>query len=369
MKTYKNIYEQIISFENLILAWMNARRGKTKKPYVIEFEKELFYNLMALHYELLYQTYKPKPLKTFILRDPKTRKISKSDFRDRIVHHAIVNVLEPIFDKTFIYDSWANRVGKGNLYALERFDSFVRKVSQNGKVNGIFNANQIKGYCFKADIKHYFDTVNHEILLNIVSKKIADDNVICLIRCMLNANFESQRERVISDLQGVGMPLGNLTSQFFGNVYLNELDYFIKHELKAKYYLRYVDDFVILHGSKTQLEEWKLKIDLFLRDKLKIELHPQKSRVISLSKGVDFVGFRYHYFYTLLRKRNIRKMLRRIADFENNEVSYSQLMQSFTGWQGYSLQANTFRLRKKMLKRVARQKYKRLEEIENGFYL
>ena len=195
MKTYNCIYDEIISFENLILAWMNCRKGKTKKQYVIEFEKELFYNLMALHYELLYQTYKPKPLKIFILRDPKTRKISKSDFRDRIVHHAIVNVLEPIFDKTFIYDSWANRIGKGNIYAMERFDNFVRKVSSNGKTNGIFNLSQIKGYCLKADVKHYFDTVNHEILLNIISKKIADEKVICLIRNLLNANFESQRER------------------------------------------------------------------------------------------------------------------------------------------------------------------------------
>ena len=112
MKTYNNLYAKIISFENLILAWKNARKGKTKKSYVIEFERDLFNNLMNLHYELKFGTYKPKPLVTFILRDPKTRKKSKSDFRDRIVHHAIVNILEPIFDRTFIYDSCANRKGK-----------------------------------------------------------------------------------------------------------------------------------------------------------------------------------------------------------------------------------------------------------------
>mgnify|MGYP001573311466 FL=1 len=144
MKTYNNLYKEIISFENLILAWHKARKGKTGKKYVLEFEQEIFCNLMALHYELKYQTYTPRPLKTFILRDPKTRKINKSDFRDRIVHHAIVSILEPIFDKTFIYDSCANRVGKGNLFALKRFKQFVRKVSRNGKINGWFNINQIK---------------------------------------------------------------------------------------------------------------------------------------------------------------------------------------------------------------------------------
>ena len=138
--------------------------------------------------ELKYQTYKPKPLKTFILRDPKTRKISKSDFRDRIVHHALLRVIEPIFDKTFIYDSCANRKGKGNLFAIKRFDLFIRKVSRNGKINGWFNNNQIKGYCLKADIKHYFQEVNHEILLKIIKRKIKDEKVIWLIKRILNNN-------------------------------------------------------------------------------------------------------------------------------------------------------------------------------------
>jgi len=158
MKTYIKLYKQIISFENLILAWQKARKGKTGKGYVIEFEQNLFYNLIALHYELKYGTYKPKPLVTFVLRDPKTRVISKSDFRDRIVHHAIVNILEPIFDRGFIYDSCANRIGKGNLFALKRFDYFKRKVSKNGLIakNPFQDNNYVVGYCLKADIKHYF---------------------------------------------------------------------------------------------------------------------------------------------------------------------------------------------------------------------
>ena len=185
MKTYKNIYQEIISLENLFLAYKKARKGKTKKDYVIEFESNLRENLLKLQEELESQTYKPEPLKTFILRDPKTRKISKSAFPDRIVHHALIRVIEPIFDKEFIYDSCANRKGKGNLFAIKRFEQFVRKVSRNGKINGWFNNNQVKGYCFKADIKHYFQEVNHNILLTIIKRKIKDEKVIWLIKQIL----------------------------------------------------------------------------------------------------------------------------------------------------------------------------------------
>ncbi len=160
VKTYNALYAEIISWKNLILAWKKARKGKTKKDYVIEFEANLRENLLQLQKELIEQTYKPEPLKTFILHDPKTRKISKSAFRDRVVHHALVRVIEPIFDKTFIYDSCANRKGKGNLFAIKRFYKFARKISENGKTKNLINNNQIKGYCFKADIKHYVRNVS-----------------------------------------------------------------------------------------------------------------------------------------------------------------------------------------------------------------
>jgi RNA-directed DNA polymerase len=350
MKTYNKLYKEIISFENLILAWKKARKGKTKKEYVVKFEEELFCNLMALHYELKYKSYKPRELVTFVLRDPKTRVISKSDFRDRIVHHAVCNILEPIFDKSFIYDSCANRLGKGNLFGLKRLKCFIRKVSKNGLVakNRFQDKNYIVGYCLKADIRHYFEEVDHEILINLLSRKVTNKDVIWLIRQILKNNSVSSGggERL------QGMPLGNLTSQFFANVYLNELDYFVKHNLKAKYYIRYVDDFVILHNSKEQLEIWKRNIDKFLRGKLKIELHPQKSRIIPLSRGIDFVGFRNFYCYRLVRKRNIRKMLIKLDFLRSRELSYWELMESYQGWQAYVKWANSFHLRKKILKEV-----------------
>jgi len=181
----KQMYAEVYDFKNLIRAWKRARKGKTKKAYVKEFEEHLAYNLKLLHDELKNESYIPKPLVTFILRDPKTRIISKAEFRDRIVHHALVNILEPIFDPLFIYDSCANRKGKGNLFAIQRFETFTRKVSRNGKMNGWYTNNQIKGYCLKADIKHYFEEVDHEILVRIIKRKISDEKVRRIIEKIL----------------------------------------------------------------------------------------------------------------------------------------------------------------------------------------
>lgn len=155
------------------------------------------------------------------------------------------------------------------------------------------------------------------------------------------------------------MPLGNLTSQFFANVYLNELDYFVKHKLRAKYYIRYVDDFVILHESKKQLEKWKKEIDSFLKEELKIELHPQKSKVIFLSLGVDFVGFRNFYHFKLLRKRNIRKMWSRINSYKNGKISKDEILEIFQGWNAYAKWANGFNVRKKTVRKIYKQTYPR----------
>jgi len=325
----ENLYEKIISFKNLIFAYQKAKKGKTKKFYVKDFEENLAYNLKVLYDKLKNQTYKPRPLKTFILRDPKTRKISKSDFRDRIVHHALIKVIEPTFDKTFIYDSCANRKGKGTLFALQRFEIFKRKVTNNL---------QTEAFCLKADIKHYFQEVDREILLKIIQRKITDDRVVGLIILIIN-NFE----------ENCGMPLGNLTSQFFANVYLNELDRFVKHKLKIKYYIRYVDDFVILHKSKYQLKFWKEEINIFLKEKLKLELHPEKSKIISLSKGVDFVGFRNFYYCRLLRNRNIQKIKSRINEFKEGKISEKKFRETLQGWLAYAKWSNDYNLIIKLL--------------------
>jgi len=330
----KDLYSEVISLKNLILAWKKARKGKTKKYYVKEFEENLAYNLKILYNELKTQTYKPKPLETFILRDPKTRKISKSDFRDRIVHHTLVRIIEPIFDKTFIYDNCANRRSKGNLFALKQFEKFQRKATNNLSK---------EAFCLKADIKHYFQEVDREVLLNILKRKIADEKVIWLIKNILYNNSLSGK------FLSKSMPLGNLTSQFFANVYLNEFDFFVKQKLKIKYYIRYVDDFVILHNSKSQLEVWKIQIDKFLKEKLKLELHPEKSKIINLSRGIDFVGFRNFYYYKLLRKRNIKNMKRKIELFNQRDISQEKFSEIFQGWSAYAKWGDSYNLINKML--------------------
>jgi len=345
MKTYKHLYEKICSYENLFLAYKRARKGKTKKRYIIVFEANLRKNLLELQEELINNSYYPKPLKTFILRDPKTRKISKAEFRDRIVHHAICNIIEPFFDKIFIHDSCANRLGRGNLFGLRRFDLFKRKICENGNIikNKFNDKNYVKGYCLKADIKHYFQEVCHNILVRTIYKKIRDNKLISLIKKIL----ENGKVK-----EGIGMPLGNLTSQFFANIYLNELDYFVKHELKAKYYIRYVDDFVILHESKIQLEIFKIRISRFLKEALKLELHIQKSRILCLSQGIDFVGFRNFYYHRLLRKRNIKNMAHKIKLFKKGKLSYEKILESFQGWNAYAKWANSFTLSKEFTKKL-----------------
>jgi len=344
MKTYKNLYEKTYSIENLISSFVKARKGKTKKDYIINFESNLNKNLRQLQLELKNKIYKPHRLKKFIVCDPKTRTIHASIFRDRIVHHAVVNILKPIYEKIFIYDSFASRKFKGTHEAVKRFEYFLRKVSSNGqKIKNHFNNNSIKGFILKADVKHYFATMSHEILIDILRKNIRDEDFIWLIKIILN-NFDTK-------IKGQGVPLGNYTSQFLANVYLNRLDYFVKHKLKAKYYIRYVDDFVILHDNKKVLEEYLIKIKKYLKN-LRLELHPDKSRIYPLRNGITFLGYRIFYHYKLLRKRNINsfknKLRENIKLYREGLMSREKLESFLQGWFGYSKFANTYNFRKKI---------------------
>ncbi len=342
MKTYNNLYQQVCDLENLKLAHKKARKGKTLKSYVVEFEKNLKENLQIIRTELLFHSYRPLPLKTFILRDPKTRKISVSDFKDRIVHHAICNIIEPIFDNKFIFDSYANRKGKGSLAAIQRFNKFSRKVSHNATL--VNNSKNIRGFCLKCDIKQYFDSMDHEKLLDIVAKSIKDKKLLFLLRTILKNHNSKQ--------QGKGMPLGNLTSQFLANVYLNELDQYVKHKLKAKYYIRYVDDFVILHNNIDMLAKYKNQIIEFLNQNLLIQISESKTKIQPISRGVDFLGFKIFYYHKLLRKRNIRKCFRNINHlkqrYDEKQLTYDEVYDYIQGWFAYAKNANTHKLRHKI---------------------
>ncbi len=343
MKTYNHLYEKLYSWQNLEEAYWKARKHKTNNPRIKAFDEHWQLYLCQLFKELRTQTYTPLPLQKFILRDPKTRVICVSDFRDRIVHHALVNILQPIFEQRFIYDSYASRKDKGNLPALKRFESFLRKVTRNGKhIQDAKNNNQVMGFAFKADIRHYFDTVDHSILLNIIRRKVKDDKVIWLIQKILNNHKIGIPEK--------GMPLGNWTSQFFANIYLNELDQFVKHKLKSRYYIRYVDDFIILHHSKTTLQEYEKKINQFLT-RLKLELHPDKCKILSLCKGVTLLGFRTFYQYKLIRQRNLRKIMKKLVEllekYHSKKTDHRLIIEVLQGWNAYAKQGNTYHLRQR----------------------
>ena len=327
MQTYNNLFPQLCDYGNLQLAFIKARKRKTKKEYVQRFEKNLANELYALQWELLTGTYRPCPLTTFTVRDPKTRKISASHFRDRVVHHAICNVLEPIFEPRFIHDTYANRKGKGTSGTLKRANQFIRKVRN--------------GYVLKADIRHYFDTVDQDVLLSILNRRVKDKQLLQLVKVVLNNHR--------TEMPGKGMPLGNLTSQFFANIYLGELDQFMKHELRARFYLRYVDDFVIFSKDKEQLAAWKLAINRFLSKELKLALHPDKTKIIPLRSGVPLVGFRIFRYHKLPKKSNLRRLHVRLAKFKEmrttGELTQDGLRSRIAGSEGYLKMGDTYALR------------------------
>ena len=305
------------------LAYQKAKKGKSKKPDIIEFAKDYDTNIEKLCSELLSGKYIPLPLTTFPVEDPKTRIIRKAHFRDRVVHHALCNLTSEIFDKLFIHDSFANQKGKGTSKAQLRFDEFKRRASRSFKV---------PCYVLKADIKKYFEEVDHGVLLSILRSKIKDERFISVVQKVLNNHSRH-----------VGMPLGNQTSQTFANIYLNELDQYVKHVLKVKFYIRYVDDFVILHEDKDVLEAYKAQIESFLAQRLKLRLHPNKCKIIKLERGVTFLGFRIFRYHRLPRKGNLWSMKTKVMD-----PCYDAVCTFLEGWIAYAKHGNTFGVRKRV---------------------
>lgn len=332
VKTHKNLFEKLCSFENLFNAYLKARRRKKYKAAVLEFTYTLEENLIKIKEELEKRTYRHGSYTTFQVTDQKKRIVKAASFRDRIVHHALCNVIEPIFDKIFIYDSYACRKGKGIHFGANRLTKFLRRY-RNKKL-----------YALKCDIKKYFESIDHEILLKIISRKINDDEVLWLVKEIIESDCSEK---------GKGIPIGNLTSQLFANIYLNELDYFVKHKLRMKYYLRYVDDFVILHESKEKLREIKQEIIKFLKERLKLELHDKKQNIFPVSNGIDFLGYRIFHSHRRVRRSNIKKFVKRnkelIKKYQKGIIGFDKIRASINSWLGYVLHADSFGLRKKIL--------------------
>jgi retron-type reverse transcriptase len=296
-------YKDIISLENLFTAWREFLKGKRKRGDVAIFSEYLSENIYNLHLELRGQTYRHGGYKAFNISDPKPRNIHKASVRDRLLHHAIYRKLYPYFDKKFIYDSYSCRIGKGTHKAMDRFKSFFHKESKN---------NTKTCYVLKCDIKKFFASINHETLLAILASYRLDQDTLCLLKQVIKS-FNSGKE-------GQGLPLGNLTSQLLVNIYMNEFDQFIKHNLKIKYYIRYADDFVILSGDKTYLKTLIPEIKYFLENKLKLALHPNKVSIETFSSGIDFLGWIHFSDHRVLRTTTKRRMLKRLKEYNTPET-------------------------------------------------
>ncbi|MFZ1720275.1 MAG: reverse transcriptase domain-containing protein [Candidatus Moraniibacteriota bacterium] len=295
-------YADIISLENLLEAWKEFVRGKRGRKDVQEFESRLMDNVLTLHRHLSMKSYLHSSYEAFKISDPKPRDIHKASVRDRLVHHAIYRILYPFFDRTFIADSYSCRIGKGVHRALNQFQSFGRKVSHNHTKTV---------WVLKCDVRKFFASIDHCVLLEILRGYIPDEDILWLLGEIIGS-FSSTRA-------GVGLPLGNLTSQLLVNIYMNEFDQFAKHQLKVRYYIRYADDFVVFSQDRDWLEMILGKMKEFLRERLKLELHPDKVSIATLASGVDFLWWVHFPDHLVLRTVTKRRMLRNIREKEGKK--------------------------------------------------
>ncbi len=333
----KNLFEQVADFKNLHSAYFAARRCKRYRSYILKFEYNLEENLLTLKKELLNKTYHHGGYHEFIITDSKKRIIKAPLFRDRIVHHALCNIIEPILDRGFIYDSYACRKGKGVHVAVKRLESFLKSCSATQKRRDVISS---RVYCLKCDISKYFENVDHKILLELLEKKIQNEDILWLLREIINSNAQ-------------GIPIGNLTSQLFANVYLNELDHFIKRVLGERYYIRYMDDFLILNTNKWHLRETKERLRMFLCDRLKLELHPKKAEIFPADKGIDFLGYVVRNNKRFLRKSTVRRFLKKKRRYYKTMVKNGQQTEAFlqnvyNSWRGYIRFADSYKLIKNL---------------------
>jgi len=325
LKNKKISVGDIISIENLFIAWQEFKKGKMRKKDVQEFAFDLEDNLFKLLKELKDKKYQHTNYSAFNISDPKPRKIHKAIVKDRILHHVIFRILYPLFDQHFIFDSYSSRKNKGTHKAVDRLEIFCRKLSRNNKIN-IF--------ALKLDIKKFFASVDQEILLCLIKKKIEDKSILDLLEIIIRS-FNS-------GLKDKGIPLGNVVSQLFANIYLNELDQFVKHNLKIKYYLRYCDDFIILGKDRKDLENLIKRINNFLQEKLKLNLHPDKIIIRKYGQGIDFLGYVVLPRCRVLRTKTKRRMLQKLSQkkmaLDNNLISkecFEQSRQSYLGVLGH----------------------------------
>lgn len=340
MKRYGHLWAEVTDFGNLMAAARQAQKGKRFRENVLAFNYNLEQELDQLQTELVTQSYCPGAYRTFKIVEPKQRLISAAPYRDRVVHHALCNVIAPIFERTFIRDSYANRLGFGTHRALRRFTAFVRS----------------SRYVLQCDIKKYFPSIDHAILKTLLRRKLKCPDTLWLIDLIIDCSNE--QDPVCDHFPGDdlatplnrrrGLPIGNLTSQFFANVYLNGLDHFVKEQLKAAKYLRFVDDFALCSDDYGFLAEARPAIEEYLA-RLRLKIHPIKSQLFETRHGPTFLGFRILPDQIRVRSENLRRARRRIrhmqADYAMGLITVSDVKASLQSWMAHLKTGTTWHLR------------------------
>jgi retron-type reverse transcriptase len=355
VKRHGQLWPRLIAFPNLLRAARQAGRGKRFRPDVAHFHFNLERELWALHAELVGHTYRPGPYRSFTIREPKERLISAAPYRDRVVHHALVNVLEPIFERSFSFDSYACRKGKGTHAAVRRCQEFSRR----------------HRYVFKADVRKFFPSLDHALLQAAVARKVKDPDVLWLTGLILaHGNLQELVQEWFpgDDLftpagRRRGLPIGNQTSQFFANVYLDPLDHFLTDRLRLPGYVRYCDDFLVFADDKRQLAGVRQAVSAFL-ETLRLRLHPTKSVIFPTPQGITFLGYRVFRSHRELAKDNVWRFRRRLRamqeQYARRQLSWADACCRIMSWIGHARQADTWRLRERLF---AEHPFRRAEAV------
>ncbi|ABR48703.1 RNA-directed DNA polymerase (Reverse transcriptase) [Alkaliphilus metalliredigens QYMF] len=354
MKRYGYLYEQIYDFENLYFAYLEARKDKRFRDEILKFSANLEENLIQIQNELIWKAYKVGRYREFYVHEPKKRLIMALPFKDRVVQWAIYRVLNPLFEKTYTEHSYACRIGRGTHQAAKKLQYWLRQIDRKPQ----------KYYYLKMDISKYFYRVDHSIALKILRKKIKDKDVLWLMEEIIQSEdmafglplgMEPGDCPKYMRLHDKGMPIGNLTSQLLANIYLNELDQFCKHKLQIKYFIRYMDDFIVLHHDKKYLHRLKVEIENFLNSELELHLN-RKTCIRPTPVGIEFVGFRIWPTHMKLKKKTAKKMKRRLKYLQKaygrNDVTFEDVNTCVQSYLGILQHCDSYYLKCSVLKNL-----------------
>lgn len=348
---YRHLFAHVCDWENLMQAWRKARRGKRRHPPAATFEQRAGEHLLDIQAELHGKHYRPGGYTSFYVHDPKRRLISAAPFRDRVVHHALCSVLEPIFERRFIHATYANRRGRGTHAAIDRGQEFARRYR----------------YVLQCDVAQFFPAIDHAILLETIGRVVVDPDVMWLCDAILQSGAGVLADAydmtyfpgddLLAALRPRGLPIGNLTSQFWANIYLDPFDHFVKRELKCRAYVRYVDDFLLFADDKATLWAWRRAVIDFMAG-LRLTLHEARCHPQPVTEGIPFLGFVIYPDHRRLKRRKgiaYRRRLRALAgDYKARRIPLAKVTASVQGWVNHARYADTYGLRKDVLRQAIR---------------